>query len=180
MCATIFIGPSLVLHKILLPWDFSELTRINKIPTLPESYQRPKFVVKVGRGRKMSKYSNFANSEWHLCEGWNQKEHLREAGTDRNALGYRRTPNLERYKPDFWAIRNICCLCLQEMKVREPSGRSCELSAGLARLMCVCWWRQEQDGVGEVPPDFAYLLQASCEGPHPTSSADHNVPWGSN
>ena len=143
MCATIFIGPSLVLHKILLPWDFSELTRINKIPTLPESYQRPKFVVKVGRGRKMSKYSNFANSEWHLCEGWNQKEHLREAGTDRNALGYRTTPNLERYEPDFWAIRNICCLCLQEMKVREPSGRSCELSAGLARLMCVCWCRQE-------------------------------------
>ena len=76
--ATIFISRSLVvLHNILLPWDLPELTRINKIPTLAESYQRPKFVVvKVERWRKMSKYSNsanFVNSEWHLCEGRDQK-----------------------------------------------------------------------------------------------------------
>ena len=81
--ATIFISRSLVvLHNILLPWDLPELTRINKIPTLPESYQRPKFVVKVGRGRKMSKYSNFANPEWHLCEGRSQKG-TSEWGRDR-------------------------------------------------------------------------------------------------
>ena len=49
-------------------------------------------------------------------------------------------------------------VCVDKIEEKEPSGRCWECrSASVAQLMCVCWWREEQ----EVPPDFAYLLEAS-------------------